>query len=57
MLDIGLVAKELEKQFTGMKKTITTTMKKSGKSMIVLVIKMFIVMYVCVCLRGQNIKE
>ena len=51
------MAKELEKQFTGMKKTITTTMKKSGKSMIVLVIKMFIVMYICVCLRGQDIKE
>ena len=48
MLDIGLVAKELEKQFTSMKKTITTTMKKSGKSMIVLLIKIFYC-NVCMC--------
>ena len=37
ILYIGLVCKELEKQFVSMKKTISTTMKKSaGKSVIVL---------------------
>ena len=34
-LATGLLSKELEKQIVGVKKTITSAMNKSGKSMIV----------------------